>query len=97
MSEQGYEELVLLNRKIDDLLKVYSILKEENKDLKSRNESLKREVQEKEARMKELEIKYDRIKLSGAILGEGENATEAKRRINELMREIDKCIALLDR
>jgi cell division septum initiation protein DivIVA len=97
MSEQGYEELVLLNRKIDDLLKVYSILKEENRDLKSRNESLKREVQEREAKMKELEIKYDRIKLSGAILGEGENATEAKRRINELMREIDKCIALLDR
>jgi wobble nucleotide-excising tRNase len=97
MSEQGYEELVLLNRKIDDLLKVYSILKEENKDLKSLNESLKREVQEREARMKELEIKYDRIKLSGAILGEGENAIEAKRRINELMREIDKCIALLDR
>jgi len=97
MSEQGYEELVLLNRKIDDLLKVYSILKEENKDLKSRNESLKRAVQEREAEMKELEIKYDRIKLSGAILGEGENAIEAKRRINELMREIDKCIALLDR
>ena len=97
MSEQGYEELVLLNRKIDDLLKVYSILKEENKDLKSWNESLKQEVQEGEAKMKELEIKYDRIKLSGAILGEGENAVEAKRRINELMREIDKCIALLDR
>jgi cell division septum initiation protein DivIVA len=97
MSEQGYEELVLLNRKIDDLLKVYSILKEENKDLKSRNESLKREIQETEAKLKELEIKYDRLKLSGAILGEGENAIEAKRRINELMREIDKCIALLDR
>jgi len=97
MSEQGYEELVLLNRKIDDLLKVYSILKEENKDLKSRNDSLKREIQETEAKMKELEIKYDRLKLSGAILGEGENAIEAKRRINELMREIDKCIALLDR
>jgi wobble nucleotide-excising tRNase len=97
MSEQGYEELVLLNRKIDDLLKVYSILKEDNKDLKSRNESLKREIQEREAEMKELEIRYDRIKLSGAILGEGENAIEAKRRINELMREIDKCIALLDR
>jgi wobble nucleotide-excising tRNase len=97
MSEQGYEELVLLNRKIDDLLKVYSILKEENKNLKSLNESLKGEVQEREAEMKELEKKYDRIKLSGAILGEGENAIEAKRRINELMREIDKCIALLDR
>jgi wobble nucleotide-excising tRNase len=97
MSEQGYEELVLLNRKIDDLLKVYTILKEENKNLKSLNESLKNMIQEREAEMKELEKRYDRIKLSGAILGEGENAIEAKRRINELMREIDKCIALLDR
>ena len=97
MSEQGYEELVLLNRKIDDLLKVYSILKDENKNLKSRNESLEKEIHEREADMKELEKKYERIKLSGAILGEGENAVEAKRRINELMREIDKCIALLDR
>ena len=97
MSEQGYEELVLLNRKIDDLLKAYSILKDENKNLKSRNESLEKEIHEREADMKELEKKYERIKLSGAILGEGENAVEAKRRINELMREIDKCIALLDR
>jgi hypothetical protein len=97
MSEQGYEELVLLNRKIDDLLKFYSILKDENKNLKSLNESLKIEVQEREAEMKELEKKYERIKLSGAILGEGESAVEAKRKINELMREIDKCIALLDR
>jgi hypothetical protein len=97
MSEQGYEELVLLNRKIDDLLKAYSILKDENKNLKTRNESLEKEIHEREADMKELEKKYERIKLSGAILGEGENAIEAKRRINELMREIDKCIALLDR
>jgi len=97
MSEQGYEELVLLNRKIDDLLKFYAILKDENKNLKSLNESLKRVVQEREEEMRELEKKYERTKLSGAILGEGENAVEAKRKINELMREIDKCIALLDR
>jgi wobble nucleotide-excising tRNase len=97
MSGQGYEELVLLNRKIDDLLNSYSILKEDNRNLKSQNESLKRMIQEREAEMKELEKKYDRIKLSGAILGEGENAIEAKKRINDLMREIDKCIALLDR
>jgi FtsZ-binding cell division protein ZapB len=97
MSEQGYEELVLLNRKIDDLLKMFAILKDENRNLKSQNESLRREIQEREAEKKELEKKYDRIKLSGAILGEGEGAVEAKRKINELMREIDKCIALLDR
>jgi predicted nucleic acid-binding Zn-ribbon protein len=97
MSAQGYEELVLLNRKIDDLVNNFNSLKEECRNLKTRNEALNSTLREREEKMKELEKKYDRIKLSGALLGEGENATEAKRRINELMREIDKCIALLDR
>ena len=54
-------------------------------------------LQEKEEKMKELEIKYERVKLSGALLGEGENANEAKKKITELVREIDKCVALLNR
>ena len=48
-------------------------------------------------KLKELEIKYERVKLSEALLGEGENAHEAKREITELVREIDKCIALLNK
>jgi chromosome segregation ATPase len=97
MSAQGYEELVLLNRKIDELVNNFNSLREENMNLKTRNEALNSELRNREEEMKELEKKYDRIKLSGALLGEGENASEAKRKINELMREIDKCIALLDR
>jgi chromosome segregation ATPase len=97
MSAQGYEELVLLNRKIDELVNNFSNLREENGNLKTRNEVLNSKLRNREEEMKELEKKYDRIKLSGALLGEGENAVEAKRRINDLMREIDKCIALLDR
>lgn len=97
MSEKGYEELILLNRKLDDLLNSFNQLRDENRDLKARNESLSMMIQEREVETKELEKKYDRIKLTGALLGDGENAVEAKRRINELMREIDKCIALLDR
>jgi chromosome segregation ATPase len=97
MSAQGYEELVLLNRKIDELVNNFNSLKVENINLKTRNEALNSELRNREDEMKELEKKYERIKLSGALLGEGENASEAKRKINELVREIDKCIALLDR
>jgi hypothetical protein len=74
MSGQGYEELIILNRKLDELLDRYN--------------NLKLEV---------TEIKYERIKLSGALLGEGENALEAKKKITELVREIDRCVALLNR
>jgi len=97
MSSQGYEELIILNRKLDELFKSYGDIKNELKDLKNGNEVLKARLQEREDKIKELEIKYERVKLSGALLGEGENAFEAKKKITELVREIDRCVALLNR
>jgi hypothetical protein len=97
MSGQGYDELIILNRKLDELLNRYISLKTEVADLKNGNELLKAKLNDREVKIKELEIKYDRIKLSGALLGEGGNALEAKRKITELVREIDKCVALLNR
>jgi chromosome segregation ATPase len=97
MSVQGYEELVVLNKKIDELISNHRTLKDQNEILKSRNEELLKVLDEGEARIKELEKKYERLRLTGALLGGNENAAEAKKRINDLMREIDKCIALLDR
>ena|SRR4030043_928606 len=97
MSGQSYEELKLLNRKLDELLNKYNKLKTEHEGLENGNEALRNKLQEREARMKELEIKYERIKLSGALLGEGENAGEARKKITELVREIDRCVALLNR
>jgi coenzyme F420-reducing hydrogenase delta subunit len=97
MSGEGYEELKILNRKLDELFNKYNTLKTECRDLRTGNENLKLKLQEREARLKELEIKYERIKLSGALLGEGENASEARKKITELVREIDRCVALLNR
>lgn len=94
MSGQGYDELIVLNRKLDELLDRYNNLKSEISDLRNGNEVLKAMLQEREKKMKEMEIRYERVKLSGALLGEGENALEAKKKITELVREIDKCVAL---
>jgi len=97
MSGQGYEELIILNRKLDELLDRYNNLRGEVTDLRNGNEVLKNMLHDREEKLKELEIKYERVKLSGALLGEGENAFEAKKKITELVREIDKCVALLNR
>jgi len=97
MSGQGYEELIILNRKLDELLDRYNNLKSELKEIKNDNEVLISKLQNRDEQIKELEIKYERIKLSGALLGEGENASEAKKKMTELVREIDKCVALLNR
>ena len=97
MSGQGYDELIILNRKLDELLKRYNNLKAEVTDLKNGNEVLKTTLQERDVKIRELEIKYERVKLSGALLGEGVNGVEARRKITELVREIDRCVALLNR
>ena len=97
MSGQGFEELIVLNRKLDELLNRYNTLRTEVTELKSGNEDLKIKLYDRDAKIKELEIKYERVKLSGALLGEGENAVEAKKKITDLVREIDRCVALLNR
>jgi hypothetical protein len=97
MSGQEYEDLIILNRKLDELLNRYTDLKTETEELRKGNEALNNILQSREERIKELEIKYDRVKLTGALLGEGDNAVEAKRKITELVREIDRCVALLNR
>lgn len=97
MSGQGEEELKILNIKLDELFKRYHDLKTECMTLKVRNDQLTEKIQERDLRIKELENKYERVKLSGALLGEGEHAGEARKKITELVREIDRCVALLNR
>jgi chromosome segregation ATPase len=97
MSDQGLEELTLLNKKVEELFEKYNDLRTKNGDLMKENDTLKRYLQERDEKVKELEIKYERIKISGALMGEGGSAAEAKQKINELVREIDRCVALLNR
>lgn len=97
MSILVYEELLTLNKKLEELLSRYSALKMENLGLKGELEKMKAGLLERDERIKELEKKYERSKLTGALMGGGENALEAKKKITELVREIDRCVALLNR
>ena len=97
MIGQGYEELIILNRKLDELFYRYNNLKTEVVNLRSGNKELRLALEDREIKIKELELKYERVRLSGALMGEGENAREAKKKINDLVREIDRCVALLNR
>jgi len=97
MSGHGNEELSILIGKIDSLIDRYSSLQNQVSDLSTENESLKRKIRDRDEEIKEIEKRYERVRLKGALLGDGEYAREAKRKITELVREIDRCIALLNR
>ncbi len=97
MQDQSLDELNLLNKKLDELLLRYRDLKEKNEELNKINRELINKLRENEDKIRLLEERNERIKISGALLGSGENAVEAKKKINELVREIDRCVALLNR
>ena len=44
----------------------------------------------------ELERQIDNLKLTEAIKGRAINSTEAKRKVDTLLKEIDRCISLIE-
>lgn len=97
MSAKGFEEYLLLRRSVETLVAEHEKLVEQTAQLQNDLSEARRQLAEKNEEVKELQTRYERAKFSGAILGSGEDAMAAKRRVSELVREIDKCIALLDR
>ena len=97
MNDPKLDIVVELQNKINVLIDRYKILKEEVKILNDKNEKLVSELDEANENYRELEEKYNNLKLSGSLLAETGDPGEAKKRISQIVREIDKCIALLNR
>jgi predicted nucleic acid-binding Zn-ribbon protein len=97
MNAKGYEEYLLLRRAVEALVSEHEKLAGQAAGLNNELTETRRQLSEKNEEVKELQARYERAKFSGALLGSGEDALTARRRVNELVREIDKCIALLDR
>ncbi len=70
---------------------------EENNRLKTVNEELEQKIKQKQKKIEELEQKNNTMKLAKAFLAESSDAHEARIKINRIVRDIDKCIALLNR
>ena len=70
---------------------------EENDHLKKENDDLQQVVQQKQSMIDELEQKNQQLALVKGIMADSEDAHDARIRINRIVREIDKCIALLNR
>jgi hypothetical protein len=92
--EVNLEELKI---KVEKLINLHLELSRENKSVNLFNHELKKKNEEQKNKISELEDKNKVIKLSQAISGNGsdQNARDLKLKINEYIREIDKCLALL--
>nr|WP_320000443.1 hypothetical protein [uncultured Draconibacterium sp.] len=97
MTEEDHLLLNDLKRNTQQLFEKYNELEQKNKMLSEQVENLKQEIELMEHEKIELGRSYEQLKIANQILSERDETGEAKQRIDFLIREIDKCIALLNR
>jgi regulator of replication initiation timing len=84
-------------QKFEKFVYLYKVLKEENRQIKLENTGLKNKLEQKEQELDEYRQKLETNNLAKTFLASSGNGQEAKVKINKIVREIDNCIALLNR
>jgi len=82
-----------LQSKVEKLIIQHNKAKEDIKQLKEENTSLQGKLTYTKVQAKELSEKNKVLKLAKSLSGKEGKSTDIKLKINELIREIDKCIA----
>ncbi len=78
------------------LVSAFEKEKAERMRLESENERLAGQCKSYVEKITELEKKIDNLKLANAFSGANESTPEAKRKIEALVKEIDRCISLME-
>lgn len=95
MDELNNPMLERLRGKIEVLISRYETVCRENSALSGELERYKTENKHKQDRIDELEERIDKLQLTEAFRTSAADVTAARRHIERLVREINKCIALL--
>lgn len=85
-----------LTAKVEKLAKAQAELRNENSKLGARNAELERLVTEQKNVVSRLAEQNKVVKIAKAVTEDDDDRKEQRKRLNELVREVDKCIALLN-
>lgn len=81
---------------LEKLIAAYESVKAENSGLKEEIGQLRAREEDYRKQIAELEKKIDNLKLSGAFTGDAGGRKDAKESIDRLIREINRCISLME-
>ncbi len=94
------EDRLLLNdlkSNMQHLFSAYKKLEQEKQNLQLEIEELQNKLENLEHEKSEIGRKNEQLKIANQLLSKSDESSEAKQKINFLIREIDKCIALLNK
>ena len=84
-----------LQQQIATLMLMYRMLKEKNEVLQTKNNDLNEQLEHNKKTIEDLQRNYNELQTAKAVVGAQGETAEAKRCIEEIVREVDECIALL--
>ena len=90
------EMLETVKEKITRLIAAYETEKMEREKLQTELEQTRTQNETYRKQIIELERQIDNLKLTEAFMAGGADTAAAKKKINSLMKEIDRCIALME-
>ena len=96
MTEEDKKLIGSFEGKLRHFMFLYDELKQENADLKHLLIQKDKEIQSLELSHKELEAQYTDLKMARTISLYDKDIKDTKQRLSSLVREIDRCIALLN-
>ena len=96
MTEEEKKLLSTFETQLRHLRYLHDDLKRENAGLRKLLENEKLKNEKVQAQYDELEVNYTNLKTATAIRLNGSDVKETKLRLSKLVREVDKCIALLN-
>lgn len=94
------EEQLLLNSlklNVQQFFEEFARVENEKKELEKNVLNLKHEIELLQGEKTEISRRNEQLRLAAHLLSGVDENREAKQKINKLIREIDKCIALLNK
>ena len=93
--EQAKELVSRINEQVLELLGQHRSLKGTCTELQARNTVLQESFENQKLEIQELKEQIVKLKITKSLIDK-EGSTEVKTKIEELLREIDKCVGLLN-
>ncbi len=97
MENNNNEVLVLLRDKIKRIINLHEASKEKCRLLEKKNAELEENINKLKNENETLTIQYNNLKLAKNLEVSLDSSHDAKLKVNRIVREIDKCIALLNK
>ena len=88
----------IVHQQVEKLIEEIALLKNDKNEMINTNLALVKEIDVQKREIEDLNQKMQTLKLAKSIRGDDkpQETKELKRKINEYIKEIDRCIALLN-